>query len=77
MKNKSVVERICNELAKKTIKGGIITAKKLIISPDVYGEYIKWDCQNQCLYYPSFVNPPDIMGLKVEVRAGNNLLKVL
>jgi len=67
----SVVQRISEGLAKTPM------ATKLIISPDIFTEYLNWDCKNQCLYNPTtLIDPPDIMGLKVKIKKGNNLLKV-
>lgn len=72
---KSVEKNIILKLSEEFSKNGKATT--LIISPDNYTEYIKWDCKNQCLYHPDFTNPPDIMGLKVKIRKGKNVLKVL
>jgi len=67
-----IILRICKEYAKRSkgipIEGGILE-----ISLDDFVRYIKWDCENACLYYPDLVNPPPIMGLKVTLKKNGRL----
>lgn len=68
---KDIIELICEGQAKNR------NTTTLILSPDKYTEFIAWDCKNSCMYYPDFVNPPPIMGLKVILKKGENILEVI
>lgn len=71
-KNKKlIIQRICEEFAK--CFGSNATEGILEISLADYIEYIKWDCENLCLYNPNFINPPPIVGLKVELKKEGEL----
>lgn len=74
-KNKeNIMVRICKEYAK--FSEGLSMEENLAIleiSMLDYIAFIKWDCESLCLYQPSFLNPPPIVGLKVKLKAKGKL----
>jgi hypothetical protein len=71
MKKKPIISRICQEFANHSgfINDPIANGTAILeISLSDYVEFIKWDCENLCMYQPDLKNPPPIMGLKVELK---------
>jgi len=76
MKKKPIIQRICQEFANQSgsIDDPIPKGTAILeISVADYIEFIKWDCENLCMYQPDLKNPPPIMGLKVELKKKGKL----